>query len=277
MHRSIRFAAAGSVGLFAVTAAMAQTPMVFNPSFEEADPGNPSYPRGWAHFNTAVWRGVGDGLVPALSPVGTPNALTPHTGDHTVELPSGTDFSGFSTNAFNPDTLEYYDPSYIYLGGPVTVSGWYMIPADQPLTGANAGLKLEFRRTVNNSVYQSFERLTINGTTNGNWQSFSFTVNNSDFGDYPLPPVNPNAKVSVLPIRFGDVSSTGTVFWDDIQLTQQTCRVDINGDGQVNVQDFLAFLQLYAAGDTRADFNQDGQINVQDFLAFLAAYAAGCA
>jgi hypothetical protein len=54
------------------------------------------------------------------------------------------------------------------------------------------------------------------------------------------------------------------------------CRVDLNDDGQVNVADFLAFLQLYAAGDTRADINADSQVNVGDFLAFLAAYAAGC-
>jgi subtilisin-like proprotein convertase family protein len=55
-----------------------------------------------------------------------------------------------------------------------------------------------------------------------------------------------------------------------------SCPVDINGDGTVNVSDFLAYLSLYAAGNSRADFNGDGQINVQDFLAFLAAYAHGC-
>jgi hypothetical protein len=55
-----------------------------------------------------------------------------------------------------------------------------------------------------------------------------------------------------------------------------TCRPDINGDGQVNVADFLAFLSLYSAGDARADFTGDGQVNVGDFLAFLSAFAAGC-
>jgi hypothetical protein len=52
--------------------------------------------------------------------------------------------------------------------------------------------------------------------------------------------------------------------------------VDINGDNQVNVSDFLAFLQLFAAGDLRADFTGDAQVNVSDFLAFLSAFAAGC-
>jgi hypothetical protein len=54
------------------------------------------------------------------------------------------------------------------------------------------------------------------------------------------------------------------------------CAADVDGDGALTVQDFLAFLALYAVGDTRADFNASGSIEVADFLAFLAAYAAGC-
>jgi hypothetical protein len=54
------------------------------------------------------------------------------------------------------------------------------------------------------------------------------------------------------------------------------CRADIDGSGIVNVQDFLAYLQLYSAADPRADMDNNGQINVGDFLAFLALYAAGC-
>jgi hypothetical protein len=55
------------------------------------------------------------------------------------------------------------------------------------------------------------------------------------------------------------------------------CPADMDGNGVLNVQDFLAFLQFYSAGDAmRADFNHDGVINVQDFLLFLSAYAAGC-
>jgi hypothetical protein len=55
-----------------------------------------------------------------------------------------------------------------------------------------------------------------------------------------------------------------------------TCRVDIDGNGTVNVQDFLGFLQLFASGDARADFDASGGVNIQDFLAFLQAFAAGC-
>jgi hypothetical protein len=50
----------------------------------------------------------------------------------------------------------------------------------------------------------------------------------------------------------------------------------MNGDGQVNLQDFLAYLNFYASGDARADMNGDNAVNVQDFLSFLSLYAAGC-
>jgi streptogramin lyase len=54
------------------------------------------------------------------------------------------------------------------------------------------------------------------------------------------------------------------------------CRADFDGDGLVNVQDFLAFLQAFAQADDRADITDDGQVNVQDFLAYLQLFSAGC-
>lgn len=54
------------------------------------------------------------------------------------------------------------------------------------------------------------------------------------------------------------------------------CPADFDGDGVVNVSDFLAFLTSFSAGEVRADFNGDGQINVNDFLAFLTGFGQGC-
>jgi hypothetical protein len=51
---------------------------------------------------------------------------------------------------------------------------------------------------------------------------------------------------------------------------------DFNGDGLLNVQDFLAYLQAFAAADPRSDFDRNGGTNIQDFLAFLQAFAGGC-
>jgi YVTN family beta-propeller protein len=54
------------------------------------------------------------------------------------------------------------------------------------------------------------------------------------------------------------------------------CAADINGDGTVDIRDFLSFLGGYAVGDPRTDFNADGVVNVQDFLAFIVAFATPC-
>jgi agmatine deiminase len=54
------------------------------------------------------------------------------------------------------------------------------------------------------------------------------------------------------------------------------CRADFDADGAVNVQDFLAFLGAYSAGEPRADTNGDGAVNIQDFLGFLTQFSAGC-
>ena len=54
------------------------------------------------------------------------------------------------------------------------------------------------------------------------------------------------------------------------------CQADWNGDGAVNTQDVLAFLNAWTAGDSSADLNGDGSVNTQDVIAFLNLWTAGC-
>ena len=54
------------------------------------------------------------------------------------------------------------------------------------------------------------------------------------------------------------------------------CRADLDGDGALTFFDFLAFQDLFAAGDPRADFDGDGALDFFDFLAFQGEFAAGC-
>jgi hypothetical protein len=206
--------------------------------------------------------------------------LLVHSGTRSIELASGAfSFVGYTTDVFNPATLTYWNPPYVYQGGPATVTGWYAIPADSPLAGTSAGIKLEFRRE-NTSIYQAFESLTISGHTNGQWVQFSMTILpgqiSPDFPPYPT-------SVSVLPIRFGDAASTGTIFWDDISFVQGgACYANCDASTTapvLNVADFTCFLQKYAGSDPYA--NCDGSttapaLNVADFTCFLQKFAAGC-
>ncbi|MEM8757654.1 MAG: GC-type dockerin domain-anchored protein [Planctomycetota bacterium] len=241
---------------------------VDNPSFEDIDPANSSLPRGWGGFNTARLRTASDGILPFFA----------RTGDNSIEFPSGSDFSGFTTDVLNPQTLQFNNPAYEYLGGDVTVSGWYLIPAADPLDGAESGIKLEFRRE-NSSIYTSFEVLGIDGDTADQWVEFSFTVTDSDIlnvGDFPPFPV----AVTVLPLRFGSVASTGTIFWDDLCLVQAAptadCPCDVNGDTLCTSSDFFAWVSAFGDLAPECDINGDEACTSSDFFAWVNEFGIGC-
>src|SRR5579862_4137145 len=97
------------VVLVSAAGAAGQTNEVYNGSFEVPNSANPAVPDGWGPFNTARYRTIGDGL----------GEILVRTGNSSIELASGADFVGYTTNVFNPNTLHYYDPPYVYPGGDV--------------------------------------------------------------------------------------------------------------------------------------------------------------
>lgn len=56
----------------------------------------------------------------------------------------------------------------------------------------------------------------------------------------------------------------------------RACLADVDGDGDLTIFDFLAFQDLFAAGDPKADFDGDGSFTIFDFLVFQNAFEAGC-
>lgn len=59
-------------------------------------------------------------------------------------------------------------------------------------------------------------------------------------------------------------------------MTGGGCRVDLDGDGELTIFDFLAYQNLFDAGDLAADFDGDGVLTIFDFLAFQNEFDAGC-
>ena len=54
------------------------------------------------------------------------------------------------------------------------------------------------------------------------------------------------------------------------------CRADLDDDGSLTIFDFLAYQNLFDAGDPLADFDGDGSLTIFDFLAFQNEFDAGC-
>jgi hypothetical protein len=114
----------------------------------------------------------------------------------------------------------------------------------------------------------------------GNRIEFHYTnLSAPDSGaDYTIGIEDATGRVGVSedPTFVGFNSCFGYTTQGPAPVCTNPCPVDITGDGQVNVGDFLAFLQLFAAGNLRADMTGDGQVNVQDFLRFLQLFSVGC-
>jgi hypothetical protein len=58
-------------------------------------------------------------------------------------------------------------------------------------------------------------------------------------------------------------------------VVNQGLRSDIDNDGSRTVNDFVTFLNLFAAGNPAADADDNCLFNVNDFVTFLNLFAAG--
>jgi hypothetical protein len=68
----------------------------------------------------------------------------------------------------------------------------------------------------------------------------------------------------------------GTVWFDDICISEPRCPADTNGDGQIDVQDVLGIIDAWHCEDCYAmDVTGDGTVDVHDLLAVLSAWG-GC-
>lgn len=54
------------------------------------------------------------------------------------------------------------------------------------------------------------------------------------------------------------------------------CAADVNGDGLLNILDFVAFQLNWQAEVSSADCNDDGEYTIADFVCFQELYQAGC-
>jgi hypothetical protein len=61
-----------------------------------------------------------------------------------------------------------------------------------------------------------------------------------------------------------------------VTATAASCAADFNGDGVVDLFDYLDFVSVFADGGAQADFNADTVVDFFDYLDFVAAFSAGC-
>lgn len=63
---------------------------------------------------------------------------------------------------------------------------------------------------------------------------------------------------------------------ESLAVAEGTCIADFDGDGDLDINDFIALRSAFVAGDLRADINGDGKLDINDFIVFQAAFRRGC-
>ena len=71
----------------------------------------------------------------------------------------------------------------------------------------------------------------------------------------------------------GNAGNSGAVF---TFVAGCPCSADVNGDGNLNVLDFVAFQLLWQASDPGADCDGNAEFNVLDFICFQQVFQGGC-
>jgi len=85
---------------------------------------------------------------------------------------------------------------------------------------------------------------------------------------------------SVTPMTGGAFTLTGG-FWAGAGTPPVPgCTADVNNDGVVDGNDFVAFINSFSVGDVSvdpiADVNNDLIVDGNDFVEFINAFGAGC-
>ena len=61
-----------------------------------------------------------------------------------------------------------------------------------------------------------------------------------------------------------------------VTVEEAGCPADVNGDGVLNILDFVAFQNLFVKMDPGADCDGNGQFNILDFVCFQNLFQQGC-
>lgn len=96
-------------------------------------------------------------------------------------------------------------------------------------------------------------------------------------GDYTIPGDSPAAGSALAPAPI-DADFAGACYQDppSIGAHEVPCGADFNGDGKVNVLDFIDFQSAWQQNDPAADCDASGSFDVLDFVCFQSVFQSGC-
>lgn len=105
----------------------------------------------------------------------------------------------------------------------------------------------------------------------GLWGAFEHKIPDLTFGGFdPVGFDIRNGRIDALDLDGDDG------FFYNLAAVPVTCAADLNGDGVLNVLDFVAFQLLFVDQAPGADCNGDGEFTTLDFVCFQLLFQDGC-
>jgi hypothetical protein len=95
------------------------------------------------------------------------------------------------------------------------------------------------------------------------------------------------ATANMQPLGVSDINDDGVIlmrvydnnvadFRSVLLVPKGACAADFNGDGSLDILDFVAFQAAFVVGDDNADCDGNGALTVLDFVCFQGEFQGGC-
>lgn len=219
-----------------------------------------------------------------------------------ASLTGNPSFTAEAVVFFGPQTQNPNYSPFLHWGAPATgrsvyFSTWNTIANRGYVGFYNGGLRMRCNLRSNAWNHLVWVRDSAGGT-NGQYVGTTLYVNGEVAAleqDTVLPGA-PVINVSATTFRVQRATDltrhfTGTmdevVLYDHLLTAEQVrahflalgvppvvCRANVNGDCDLNSQDFFDFLARFF--DNNGDYNEDGSTNSQDFFDFVSDFFSGC-
>ena len=109
----------------------------------------------------------------------------------------------------------------------------------------------------------------------GPWTALGAGLANSGRLQFVVPALPSTASAYLRATMHTDAGEASHVH-GPITILGAACPADCDGNGALNVLDFVCFQGLFVSGDPAADCDGSGQLDVLDFVCFQGAFVAGC-
>ena len=159
------------------------------------------------------------------------------------------------------------------------------------LAGAPADVQLRYARWFTNddqaAGLSDEDRLLIEITDGSGWmtlENIDHDIAGEEWGEQVVTVADHVSLTDAVQLRFtvsdSPNDSVTEAAVDAVSIKGfrcgDSCRVDLDGDGELTIFDFLEFQNLFSSGDFRADFDGDGVLTIFDFLEFQNEFVIGC-